>query len=321
MKAAVFFHYYENNSDYKENLVYFLSVAYREDADYFIIIADHCSIDLPRRENIRYITTQNRNNDYGGYVSAIKILGDTLNQYDILIFVNSSVRGPFGHHRHPMGWIGAFTKPMAEDVHLVGSSINILSNESTLSIDFSEQYPGYPLPHSHVQTTAYALTKVAFEHLLNIGLYDCDAALPKDDVVIRYELRISQEIKKAGWNMKALLPRYNSIDYRLPHGDINPSSRSGDPLYRGAYFGKTARPRDLLFIKTNRNIISPARMAAYSLIDLLMLSSKSMLPWGERRRMMWRLTQRLLSSPFIALKELVQRAFGYMKREFPSRTQ
>ena len=66
----------------------------------------------------------------------------------------------------------------------------------------------------HVQTTSYALTAEALGHLISIGFYDNDRMMSKPEVIALYELRLSKEIIKNGWNISCVLPLYDSIDYR-----------------------------------------------------------------------------------------------------------
>src|SRR5436305_1950496 len=79
---------------------------------------------------------------------------------------------------------------------------------------------------------------------------------------------IYKEIKRNGWNICCLLEKYNSLDYRKPHRDINCSSLNGDPLYEGAYFGGTAQLSELVFIKTNRNLVSRRKLCWSTFCEL-----------------------------------------------------
>jgi hypothetical protein len=308
MRTIVFFHYYENNTTYKENLIYFLSVAYRYDIDYVVIISGDCSVKLPNLNNIKYMYTDNKNNDYGGYVVALKEMGDSINNYENFVFVNSSVRGPFTKGVSSKNWLQLFFNEMKGEVNLVGSSINIIPDDNTYAVRFKNDF-GYPTPYSHVQTTAYVLSIKALKHLINIGFYDCDILLSKEDVICRYELGLSQEIKKAGWNIKALLQKYNSIDYRFPHQDINPTSKNGDPLYKGSYFGSTANYFDLVFVKTNRNIASNVGLYFNTFVGLTFHANEKMKSWPEFRRLqIFSLFQFLKSLAYVVFKR-IQRIF------------
>lgn len=305
-RAAVFFHYFERDEIYKENLVFFLSVAYRRDLEFFIIISGPCSVSLPDIENVKYLQVENINNDFGGYISALEKLRGRIGDFEFFIFVNSSARGPFFSRLFDGRWVDLFCDKLASDTHLVGSSINIIHDTFPHSVRFKAYY-GYRQPYSHVQTTAYALTFPAMRHLLGIGFYDVHERLSKADVICRYEIRLSQEIKRAGWNIKACLSRYNTIDYRLEHTDINFTSDNGDPLYRGAYFGSTARPRELVFVKTNRNLISAPMLYWHTLTSLLFVDEEEIRGWSEYKALRRIAIAKLYWSSRSALKKYIMR--------------
>lgn len=279
-RSAVFYHYFEANETYRENFIFFLSVAYSRNTDFYIIISESCSIDLPKLDNITYIHTINKNNDFGGYSLALQKL-KTLDDYEFYIFINSSTRGPFVNWNYRDCWTTLFTSRLKGDVHLAGSSINVLSPHTKISEVFKQRFD-YSPPFSHVQTTAYALSSTAIKHLVNIGFYSENNTLSKEEVICSYELRLSQEIKKNGWNIECcLLQKYNEIDYRTPHTDPNFSSQNGDPLYRGAYFGRTATPLELIFIKTNRDLISNPKLLLYSYRSLIQSKQSEISRWNE----------------------------------------
>ncbi|MEK0428395.1 MAG: hypothetical protein RL001_922 [Pseudomonadota bacterium] len=210
-------------------------------------------MELPQAENIAYVFTENKNNDFGGYCAVINDAG-WREDYDYYVFVNSSVRGPFllSSDRHER-WVDRFTAPLSEDVGLVGSTINILSPRSSISKLYSSLFGDAP-SYSHVQTTVYGMTPAVLRHLVSIGFYAENECLPKDNVICRYELKLSQEILRAGRNLKCQLPEYNTVDYRAKHTDINPTSWYGDPALKNAYFGRTIHPYEAIFIKTNRGL-------------------------------------------------------------------
>lgn len=306
-RGLVFFHYFEADTLYRENLVFFLATAYRDDLDFAVIISGECSVSLPELNNVTYIFTENKNNDFGGYVTALAQLRDRLDGYNYFLFVNSSVRGPFRTKPSGTSWVDPFVGRFSDEVQLVGSSIAILVGDSEYTERFRQLYP-YPGPYSHVQTTAYALTPRSLQHLLDVGFYDIHARLTKLDVICHYEIRLSLEILRAGWNIKACLEKYNGLDYRLDHTDINPSSRNGDALYRRAYFGKTASPHELVFAKTNRRIMSPTQLSSATLHSLLGVRHPAILGWDEYRRLRATYLAKVLLLPVTELKRSLDRA-------------
>jgi hypothetical protein len=267
-KTVVIYHYYEKDSSYRDNLLHFLSFGYSKSIDYLIVIAGKHSINLPTAENISYIFTENLNNDFGGYCHAINNVLKT-SKYDFFFFINSSVRGPFLTARDKKEWTEYFIEQLQLDTGIVGSTINILSPSSPCAIGYAEKY-SHSINYSHVQTTSYLLPKKTLLHLMKEGFYNSTGILDKENAIRDYEVRLSQLIKDQGWNLRSLLPEYNNLDYRIAHEDINPTSDHGDPCFKDSYFGRTAHPNEIIFIKTNRAIYPVAYFdrLAYSLFSL-----------------------------------------------------
>lgn len=277
-RVAVFYHYFEADAIYRDNLVFFLSTADLDSVDLFLVVADSPIPKLPAFPRLRVIKTRNLNLDYGGYIQALAQI-ETLEAYEALIFVNSSVRGPFLLRGTDGPWFTHFIRPLSGDVHLVGSSINHLPLGSRYARRYRSLFE-HPEPLSHVQTTAYAMTQAAFAHLASIGFYADQGEYPKEEVIFRYELRLSQEILAKGWNLATLLEGYSGIDYRKPHRDPNFAAVGGDPLRKNAYFGRTPTPHELLFIKTNRSLMNPLDLASWTYTALLGVKDPKILDWA-----------------------------------------
>jgi hypothetical protein len=254
-QSLVIYHFFEHDAIYAKNLAHFLLFGYRRDADFLIVIAGETSLSLPDRPNIEYLRTRNQNNDFGGYCEAMRHLGNRALQYDVIYFVNSSVRGPFLSAFASGNWLEAFRVKLTPDVGLVGTTINILPDESLVSQGYQRKYGG-EAPFSHVQTMAYAMPGATLRFLLDQQFYSADIALEKFEVIENYELRLSQLILSNGMNIACFLPEYNGIDFREPHKNINPTAASGDPAFSYTYFGRTAHPLETLFVKTNRGLFT-----------------------------------------------------------------
>jgi hypothetical protein len=254
-RSLVVYHFFEKDPIYIRNFAHFLLFGYTEQSDFLIVIAGDHTIDLPRRNNVRYLFTENKNNDYGGYCEAMQVFGDEILAYDYVYFVNSSVRGPFLPPICNQHWQDIFKSKLSEDVGLVGTTINILSSRSYHSERFKRKYGGTE-PFSHVQTMAYAMTRRTLTFLCEQGFYTASDVLSKEEVIDEYELRLSQLILRNGWNITSLLPEYADLDYREPHRNINPSASSGDPNDPLCYFGRSPHPFEVMFAKANRNIFS-----------------------------------------------------------------
>ena len=255
-RTLVVYQFFEKDQTYVDNFLHFLVHGYDEANDHVVVIAGDCTIELPRLPKLKYLFTENKNNDYGGYSDLVSSW-PTVFDYDVVFFVNSSVRGPFllpGETRH---WTSFFTDRLLPGVGLVGTSINIMSALGPVSPRYQAKYGGQP-PYTHVQTMAYCLPHRSLRHLHDIGFYQPRPALAKHEVIEDYEIRLTQLILANGWNVACLMPEYDTIDFRAPHAEINLTSIGGDPNFPNAYFGRTAHPFEVLFVKTNRDIFPVA---------------------------------------------------------------
>lgn len=265
--TVVVYHYFERDLTYKNNLIYFLSVGILKEVDYFILISGDCTVPLPDWPNVTYIKTENWNNDFGGYIKFFQVA--PIDSYEFFVFINSSVRGPFLPSYFNSRWVNVFTDRLCGDVHLVGASINILPESATHTRRFSAIY-GYEPPFVHAQTTAYALSAAAVRYLIEIGFYGVERTLTKKEVIVHYELRLSQEIIRHGWNVGSFLPGYEGLNYReLSMTYPNVSSRNGDVLFEGAFYGRTLSPAEAMFVKVNRNMISESDLNSCTFTSLL----------------------------------------------------
>jgi len=309
MRLLVFYHLYPANTQYVNNFYYFLKTSYVETVDYRVIIAGESNIELPSAPNIKYIFTHNVNYDYGGYGSAINSIKMILSEYDYFFFINSSVRGPFFNDKGGF-WFVKFLEQFEAGHSLVGSTVNILESGSLIP-EILKKYPYFSFPYTHIQSTAYALNQLAMELLLSIGFYDNYLIdMSKEEVIINYEVRLTQELLNYGFSVKSLLLKYDGIDFRKKHYDLNFSSKNGDPSFRGAYFGKTIDPFESVFIKTNRNIYDPIKIFKMSISNIKINHSKFDLKLNKLS-----LERRLLIETIFSYFIYIKRVFYYIQSQ------
>jgi hypothetical protein len=251
-KICVIYHYHRVDEVHEFNLSHFLLLGYLENVDFFIISTSP-EIGLePKPDNVNYVYHENKNNDYGGYSHAIHN-AIPIARYEYFIFINSSVRGPYFLPHASKDWTLAFTNFIVGDTGIVGASINISPENLPISLMYRKKHGGSG-PCSHVQSMVFALPKIQLSQLIDSEFFGKEDFSSKDELVVDYEIHLSQLIISNGMNIKCLLPEYNVIDYRHPHREINPSSLNGDPFFENCYFGRSIHPYESLFVKTNRNI-------------------------------------------------------------------
>lgn len=265
-KILVNYCYYERDETYIQNLAYFIHhgiLAYHKKHTIFynIIINGKCSISidelLGEHANVRIIRRENADYDFGAYNHALDVT--SLRDYDFFVFLNTSVRGPFLPPYYKGHWLDPFIDLFIGDVHLVGTTINILELKPTSreAIEFYHLVNGFTGPYTHVQTQFFMLDTASLNFLRKEKFFESRDIAQKDFIkfIAEKELMLSHLIlTKAKWNISCIIPEYQNIDYRKIYHDFNIYSKNGDPCFTGACFGRTMHPYETIFIKTNRGI-------------------------------------------------------------------
>jgi predicted O-methyltransferase YrrM len=260
-KVAVLYHFFEKNEDYRENLTFFLRAGIIQGADYFIIVAGGCSINLPIIDGVQYVFTPNDGFDFGGYCRILN--GSFAQVYDHIIFVNCTVRGPFTPAYLRLSWIEVFKQMISGDVKLAGAMINMLDPNSVFAQGFVKP-SNLSGPHSHVQTQAFIMDKECLSYLMAKKFFQRNGVSDYRSTIVRFEIMMSQLVLSNGWNISCLLPEYSRIDYRSVQSDINSTSYQGDAGLPNTYFRRSAHPFETIFCKTERELIDPNTLANLS---------------------------------------------------------
>jgi hypothetical protein len=245
-RVCCIYAYYEKNELYKRNFEYFLQNGVYDNVDYVIVINGECTVDIPVKENIRILRRENKGYDFGAYSHAIH---NIYRKYDYYFFINTSVEGPYGVDN----WVDHFLKLFRGDVKIVGTSINILSTYKIFGYDLCRMY-GHSKVFPHVQSMFFGLDRDYLEFLVENGFFNEDELYDKDIeyVIVHKEIGLSQIALLNGWNINCILPKYKDLDYRTIEADINPTSTTGDPYYKGGYFGGNIQKDDVIFYKGYR---------------------------------------------------------------------
>lgn len=253
-RNLVIYHYFEKDASYRDNFLHFLLFGVQDNNDYVIIISGDHSLELPDLPNVRYVFTEPKRSDFGGYAELIN-QGLNIDPYQYIFFINSSVRGPFIPPYVNSSWTQILLEQMQADIGMVGTSICTLKADFRHSINYQARYGGNT-PFSHVQTMAYVLRREVLNSLIAQGFYRQDRDTSKTLAIEDYEIHLSQLVLAQGWNLRCLLPELNQVDYRKPHVNPNPSSTVGDPNEVLGYFGRSIHPYEGLFVKTNRHLFT-----------------------------------------------------------------
>jgi hypothetical protein len=170
--------------------------------------------------------------------------------YTHVVFMNGSVRGPFLPSYVTSTWIDMFQQFLNNDVRLVGTTINCMS-------DFYDVDRGFT--SLHVQSMVLALDAVGVRSLLPV--LQCYKEYTE---AINYgEIGMSQSILRAGFGLSALQGSWREV--AIFEKDLNSSevkkrcgavtkNTGGDPNHPGAYLEGTVHPLEVIFIKTNRKL-------------------------------------------------------------------
>lgn len=264
-RLAVIYHYFEVDDEYRDNFLFFLNTGINNKAQYFIYISGTCSINLPVLPNLEVIYIDNKNFDFGAQCEFSK-RNDCLN-YDAYIFINSSMRGPFLPEYYTRDWQSIFTERLKEKVALVGSSVNLLPEDSPTSLHFAKMTK-FAAPFIHVQTTAYAMSSEAYKIMHSCGFYDITCDLTKLGAICYYEIGLSQELLNRGYKVAAILPTYNEFCIEKRTLDYKTSLKNGDPLNKSVFYGRSASPFETLFVKTRRRALSKVELNSYTFTAL-----------------------------------------------------
>jgi hypothetical protein len=306
---AVVYHYFEANQTYRDNLIFFLECGWLDDVDYYLVCSSACSFEFPQRANLHIIKAPNLNLDYGGYCYAVGRCGDVLGEYNTIAFVNCSVRGPFLPRYLAKSWYDVFTEMLDDQVHLIGSSHNFFPGDDHYS-DFVSKKFDKPGPFAHLQTTAYAMTRAAFLALKEAGFYEQFTEQPKRDIIADYEIGMTDFITAKGWRINSILPCITLDDPDLAGSFPNFAAKSGDVLFPGAYFGRTVTPEEVIFIKTNRHLLSESQLLSLTFSHL----ARRLNQGGK----MWQEAKNLLEETYRLAKEkhesMIARELGLLNR-------
>ena len=183
------------------------------------------------------------------------------------------MRGPFLPEYYTKAWQSIYTERLKEKVILVGSSINLLPEDSATSLQFAKMTK-FAAPFIHVQTTAYAMSSEAYKIMHSRGFYDITCDLTKLGAICYYELGLSQELLNRGYKIAAILPTYNEFCMENRTLNYGTSLKNGDPLNKSVFYGRSVSPFEVLFVKPKRRSLSQVELNSYTFTALAIAKEK-----------------------------------------------
>ncbi|KAK9835058.1 hypothetical protein WJX81_007588 [Elliptochloris bilobata] len=195
---------------------------------------------LPR--NAKYIFHENRCFDWGTFGWAIAERKVDTSRYSYIIFMNSSVRGPFLPAYWPAGvhWSDVLTTRINNDVKLVGATISC--EPAWLGGNTANEKRQVP----HVQSYVIATDQVGLEVLMHDGrVFQCYEDMA--DTIFHSELGGSSAILAANFTIDSLMLRYQGIDWT---DTANWNCNAGlNPYAEHTYDGVPLNPLEVMFVK------------------------------------------------------------------------
>jgi hypothetical protein len=238
-KYLCIYAYYEKESA-RKNLEFFQrhGMSVRSNVTYILIInGEVCTLDTTMWDVV--IKRENRGYDFGAWYHGLQ--NSNLN-FDYFIFLNDSIRGPFGDPN----WIHTFTNLLTDHNKLAGITINCHTNGYNMA---------YRMPVTpHVQSMLLCTDRVGL-NIIYPNIINNNHDLSLLETVILKEIGASLAILRAGYNITAILKPFQ-VDYQIiANCYVNAyNGAKGDPWWNNAYFGRSLDPFEVIFFKTNRGV-------------------------------------------------------------------
>lgn len=233
-------------SDFNEGVYSFIKHGLFEDENiHFMFICNNMEIDTYIHIDViipKYVTFIKRENtgfDFGAW-SVGALTNDLYKNYDYLVFLNSSVIGPYLPEGCNEKWSNILTSKLNERVKLVGCTINTMNMIET---------------RAHVQSYCFCMDIKTFEFLVDKEIFSLTKFKEtKGQVIYENEIPMSRFIIDNGWNMSCLCPQFDDIDYTFkeyPSSKMHERVLYADPPHPCNYNVRW-KSTDVMFIKRNR---------------------------------------------------------------------
>ena len=202
MRRVVVFAHYDKDSLIDDYVVYYVKALKEAGCDVvFVSCKEIAQTELNKLNGlvIHTITENHDEYDFGSYKRGFLYLKPFLNNYDELIFANDSCYGPL----YPISEV--FEKMEKEDCDFWGITKN--------NFGYIKQFKHYFVRRTHIQSYFIAFKKNVFtqEFFANF-INSIKHEQEKRDIIINYEIGLSELLIKQGYRFAVLVDAYNRIN-------------------------------------------------------------------------------------------------------------
>eukprot|EP01024_Parvocaulis_polyphysoides_P043143 TRINITY_DN39389_c0_g1_i1.p2 TRINITY_DN39389_c0_g1~~TRINITY_DN39389_c0_g1_i1.p2 ORF type:complete len:287 (+),score=18.45 TRINITY_DN39389_c0_g1_i1:393-1253(+) len=171
-----------------------------------------------------------------------------ITKYDLFVFVNSSVRGPFlpPYLKGLVRWVDLLLAKLDDKVKLVGPTINCEGSPKHGDID------GEWRTNPHVQSYVMATDKIGLQVLIDDGKV-FQSYTSFWDTIYYSELGSSLAILNAGYNVDSFMMRYQNVNWA--DQSTWACNQRTNPSGQYYYDGISLHPFEVLFVKVKDHLL------------------------------------------------------------------
>lgn len=242
-----------------ENLRFLLNegVAQRPDVEFVLAImgSPKCwvgKIVVPTYTNVHVVSVPLMGFETCAYEAALKTLANSdlttvdgvLATFDFIVFMNSTVRGPFLPSFYQKFWTYALTDMLDKETLLVGPYVSCEKSPHVQSMVRAMSVGTYIQYRHNFECVTHKNTMNSAEIKQSV----------KDDFVDSFEVGLSEQILNDGYNIASPLLAYKGADFRLEESRSCNEERNP---YTGFYFSESNAPNplDSIFVKNSGTIL------------------------------------------------------------------
>lgn len=202
MRRAVVFAHYDKDNLIDDYVVYYVSALKKAGCDVvFVSCKELAQTELEKLNGlvIHTITENHDEYDFGSYKRGFLYLESKLSEYDELIFANDSCYGPL----YPISEV--FAEMEKKNCDFWGITKN--------NFGYIKQFKHYFVRRTHIQSYFIAFknnifTQEFFADFINSIKHEQE----KRDIIINYEIGLSELLIKQGYKFAVLVDAYNRIN-------------------------------------------------------------------------------------------------------------